>query len=87
MSIVLCCLNLIIYALITFRLITTNHWTTGKKLLVAIVGAMVWFQGMMLALVLTKCLIIPLSAFLLSSVPLTIAGLITVWAIYRRQLE
>ena len=80
-------LNLILYVLVLIRLIRTNHWSTGKKIVVGLVGSIGWYQAVACYLVAVYNVTIPLTFALLYSLPLTLMGLITVWAIYRKHIE
>ena len=35
-------IQIVIFLLLFIRLITTNHWTFGKKMLVLLTGALLW---------------------------------------------
>lgn len=50
MGIILYLVNVILLVLVLTRLLLTNHWTQGKKLLVGLVGALTWYQVVVLTL-------------------------------------
>lgn len=35
-------LQIVLFSLVFYRLVTTNHWTLGKKLLVGLVGSLLF---------------------------------------------
>jgi len=59
----------------------------GKKLLVALVGAIAWYQAAAGYFVVTTGFTVGIKIALLYSLPLTIIGIITVLMIYQKDLE
>ena len=83
MVILLTVLNIIFFSLIFYRLITTNTWTTGKKLLVGLVGGVILDTSMDL-MVLLHFFPLELWALSLIHLPLTVVGSVMVYLMYKR---
>ena len=71
-------LFLIANLLILYRLLTTNHWTTGKKFLVAMCLSLMWQQGVVISGILgiINVGIVTLSAIANAPMTLSMIGLI-----------
>jgi hypothetical protein len=76
--------EIIIFLLVLFRLLTTNHWTIGKKLLVGLVsGVLVEGLGLLIAMI---CNLNPVTLILVKIPKIIISGLM-VYYFYRNGLE
>ena len=76
--------EIISFALVLYRLLTTNHWTIGKKLLVGLVsGVLVETLGLIVAMI---CNLNPVTLILVKIPKIIISGLM-VYFFYRNGLE
>lgn len=71
--------GLVLYSLVLYRLLTTNHWTTGKKLLVVLVFSIMMHYSM---LIFSLTEVLPL-VLKWTSVPVSAVGLVMVSLFYR----
>lgn len=72
------------FMLVLYRLLTTNHWTIGKKLLVGLVsGILVETLGLVAAMVYN---LDPMT-FILIKIPKIIVSCLMVYFFYRNGLE
>lgn len=71
-------LFLIANLLILYKLLTTNHWTTGKKFLVAMCLSLMWQQGIIILEILSaiKIGVVALNAIANAPIALSMLGLI-----------
>lgn len=77
-------IELVMFALVFYRLVTTNHWTIGKKLLVALsAGIIVESSGFIFAMLLS---LNPM-ALLLIKVPKVLVSILMVYFFYRSEIE
>lgn len=77
-------IELFLFGLVFYRLVTTNHWTIGKKLLVGLVaGVIVESAGMMLAMI---CSLDPITLVYIK-IPKVIISSLLVYFFYRNGLE
>lgn len=77
-------MQIVLFGLVFYRLVTTNHWTLGKKLLVALVGSILFrvvtlilLMAFMPSLVLLNLILIP---------ELIVAGFMTFF-FYKNEIE
>lgn len=76
--------ELILFALVFLRLITTNHWTIGKKLLVGLSsGILVETGGLFAAMLLN---LNPITLILVKIPKIIVSGLM-VYFFYRNEIE
>ncbi len=74
----------ILFSLIFYRLVTTNHWTIGKKLLVSLVGAILFeVTGFVFAMILN---LDPISLFFIK-IPKLIASTLMVYFFYKNEVH
>ena len=74
--------ELFFFALVLYKLVTTNHWSVGKKLLVALIaGIIVESLGFLLALYLS----VPILAVSIIKVPKIVVGIIMTYYFYRHE--
>lgn len=72
--------ELILFALVFYKLVTTNHWSIGKKLLVALTaGLMVESGGLLLAIALK----LPVLTISIIKIPKMVIALIMTYYFYR----
>lgn len=76
--------QIVLFGLVFYRLVTTNHWTLGKKLLVALVGSIL-FQ--VVALALTVAFMPSLILINLTMLPQTIVAGIMTYFFYKNEIE
>jgi hypothetical protein len=73
-------IEILLFGLVFYRLVTTNHWTIGKKLLVGLsVSILVETIGMLTAMI---CNLAPL-VLVFVKLPIVIVGLLMVYFFYR----
>lgn len=74
----------ILFSLIFYRLVTTNHWTIGKKLLVSLVGSILFeVTGFVIAMFLH---LDPISLFFIK-MPKLIASSLMVYFFYKNEIH
>jgi hypothetical protein len=75
--------ELIMFGLVFFRLVTTNHWTIGKKLMVALsAGILVETAGFVLAMAAS----LDPTIVLLIKLPKILVGIAMVYFFYRHEI-
>lgn len=72
-------LQIVLFSLVFYRLMTTNHWTLGKKLLVGLVGSLL-FQVTGFVCIAAFSLSVILIAWM--TLPLTIMASVMVYFIW-----
>lgn len=76
-------IEVLAFLAILYRLVTTNHWTVGKKLLVALVSAIL-IEGIG---TITACAFgLPLAILMLVKVPKLIVSLVMFYFFYQHEV-
>lgn len=61
--------QIVVFLLVFLKLVTTNHWTIGKKVLVGLIGSLIWFYVL---LFLSGITVKYVAFFLLAQLPILI---------------
>lgn len=77
-------IQVILFGLIFYRLVTTNHWTLGKKLLVCLVGAIL-IELVSFVCIGTLSLFIWMMPFI--TIPKLLIGAVMVYFIWLKEIH
>jgi hypothetical protein len=77
-------MQIVLFGLVFYRLVTTNHWTLGKKLLVALVGSILFQTVSLILLMVFMPSLILLNIILLPE--MIVAGVMT-YFFYKNEIE
>ena len=77
-------MQIVLFGLVFYRLVTTNHWTLGKKLLVALVGSILFQTVSLVSLMVFMPSLILLNIILLPE--MIVAGVMT-YFFYKNEIE
>lgn len=77
-------LQIVLFSLVFYKLVTTNHWTIGKKLLVALVGAII-LETMSFILISSFALAATYIAY--TALPKALVGTVMVYFIWKDEIH